>query len=405
VDGILEDIRLHMEVNDPTYNQHRMSVAKYLAELYNYRLVDSNVIFKVLYSFLSFGSGPSPDDHNIFDPPDHMLRIRLMCVLLDTCGIYFNAGSSKKKLDYFFAYFQRYYWRKREHPIWAELENAFPVVIINVVSETLPALRPKLKLCASLDEANEAVDKIEKDVLASISEKAPDLAKTLRGTSGKMQANQQQHGLDTIDEEGDEAVAFGGVGSRSKSAMTNESEDDSNSRSRSQSQQENDDFDDDDDDDDEEDEDDDEDSDDDEDGSDEEDEDEDEDDDDDDFSDRDENIVEIEEGMEDLHVPSAPKHVECEEDDEFVSLFDKMLNDNITESRTAVVPRAQQMEIVAPMHSKTKKNYGTLIYLLYNIYLGYGHKEDMGKSVVRARIFSLKHKSRKSGVSLFLGER
>jgi hypothetical protein len=29
----------------------------------------------------------------------------------------------------------------------------------------------------------------------------------------------------------------------------------------------------------------------------------------------------------------VPKHVACEEDDEFVALFDKMLNENIAESR------------------------------------------------------------------------
>ena len=62
--------------------------------------------------------------------------------------------------------------------------------------------------------------------------------------------------------------------------------------------------------------------------------------------------------MEDLLVPSAPKHIECEEDDEFKAMFDKLLNENITESRAAAVPRAQQMNITAPMHSKIKKNYG-----------------------------------------------
>jgi hypothetical protein len=35
----------------------------------------------------------------------------------------------------------------------------------------------------------------------------------------------------------------------------------------------------------------------------------------------------------DFHLASVPKHVACEEDDEFVALFDKMLNENIAESR------------------------------------------------------------------------
>ncbi|XP_060589393.1 regulator of nonsense transcripts 2-like, partial [Ruditapes philippinarum] len=55
VDGVLEDIRLGMEINHPKYNQRRVSCAKYLGELYNYRMVESAVIFKTLYSFITFG--------------------------------------------------------------------------------------------------------------------------------------------------------------------------------------------------------------------------------------------------------------------------------------------------------------------------------------------------------------
>ncbi len=47
VDSVLEDVRLHMETNDVKYNQRRIAVVKFLSELYNYRLVDSSVIFKV----------------------------------------------------------------------------------------------------------------------------------------------------------------------------------------------------------------------------------------------------------------------------------------------------------------------------------------------------------------------
>lgn len=48
VDGILEDIRLGMEVNEPKLNQRRVAVIKYLGELYNYRVIESSVIFKVI---------------------------------------------------------------------------------------------------------------------------------------------------------------------------------------------------------------------------------------------------------------------------------------------------------------------------------------------------------------------
>ena len=118
-----------MEVNLPAYNQRRISVVKFLGELYNYRLVDSSIIFTVLYSLITFGD-------ETLDPPDHMLRIRLVCVLLDTCGVYFTSGSTKTKLEYYLAYFQRYVWRKKE--FYANPELEFPFTINNLVNETLP---------------------------------------------------------------------------------------------------------------------------------------------------------------------------------------------------------------------------------------------------------------------------
>ena len=44
-----------MQINHPKYNQRRVSVIKFLGELYNYRMVESSVIFKTLYSFIRFG--------------------------------------------------------------------------------------------------------------------------------------------------------------------------------------------------------------------------------------------------------------------------------------------------------------------------------------------------------------
>lgn len=38
--------------------------------------------------------------------PDDFFRVRLVCVLLDTCGMCFDSGSQKKKLDNFLTFFQ-----------------------------------------------------------------------------------------------------------------------------------------------------------------------------------------------------------------------------------------------------------------------------------------------------------
>ena len=53
IDSVMEDVRLGMEINKHKHNQRRIAMVKFLAEMYNYRLIDSSLIFKVL-------SGPCP---------------------------------------------------------------------------------------------------------------------------------------------------------------------------------------------------------------------------------------------------------------------------------------------------------------------------------------------------------
>lgn len=68
-------------------------------------MVESAVIFRTLFSFISFGVS-ADGSPSLLDPPEHLFRIRIVCTLLDTCGQYFDRGSSKKKLDCFLIYFQ-----------------------------------------------------------------------------------------------------------------------------------------------------------------------------------------------------------------------------------------------------------------------------------------------------------
>ena len=105
VDGVLEDIRLGMELNWPKLGQRRISTVKYLGELYIYQLVESNVVFHTLYSFLSFGWNPDGTATEL-DPPHSYFRVRLVCTLLDSCGQYFDHGTNKKRLDNYLVFFQ-----------------------------------------------------------------------------------------------------------------------------------------------------------------------------------------------------------------------------------------------------------------------------------------------------------
>ena len=57
VDTLLEHVLLGLEQNDFRYNQRRVAEVKYLAELYAYQIVNSEVIFETLYQIVRFGHG------------------------------------------------------------------------------------------------------------------------------------------------------------------------------------------------------------------------------------------------------------------------------------------------------------------------------------------------------------
>ena len=62
------------QVNHPKYNQQRVSSVRYLGELYNYRMVESQVIFHTLYSLITFAvsfDGTTP----VFELNYHLLCI------------------------------------------------------------------------------------------------------------------------------------------------------------------------------------------------------------------------------------------------------------------------------------------------------------------------------------------
>lgn len=176
VDAVLEDIRLMMEINLPKYNQRRIAMVKYLGEMYNYRLVDSSLIFKELYSFITFGVYYEfPDYVSDLDPPDNLFRLRLITQLLDVCSQYLTAPSTKKKLDCYIYYFQRYYWFKRENKYWSLDGNTFPVSIQYLVEDCLYSLRPKFKMAKSYEESNKLVEKMIEDLKPKALELYPEI--------------------------------------------------------------------------------------------------------------------------------------------------------------------------------------------------------------------------------------
>lgn len=171
VDGILEEIRLGMETNLQKMNQRRVSCVKFLGELYNYRQVESRVIFTTLYSFITFGNNQEGVP-SVLDPPEHLFRIRLICTLLDTCGQYFDHGNYKKKLDCFLVYFQCYILKKKADAIWHE-GHPFPRDVDYMVADTLESLRPKLTIFTNLEEAVQNLEKLNKEHQEQIEKATP----------------------------------------------------------------------------------------------------------------------------------------------------------------------------------------------------------------------------------------
>lgn len=149
VDEVLEEIRLGLELNDYGMQQRRLAHMRLLGELYNYEQLDSSVIFDTLYLILVFGHGTPEQD--VLDPPEDCFRIRLVIMLLETCGHYFGRGSSKRKLDRFVIYFQRY----------ALSKGALPLDIEFDLQDLFADLRPNMKRYMSIEEVDAALVELE----------------------------------------------------------------------------------------------------------------------------------------------------------------------------------------------------------------------------------------------------
>ena len=55
IDNIIEQIVVGLEQNDFKSNQRRIAEARYLGELYAYKMVDSAVVFEMMYRIVTLG--------------------------------------------------------------------------------------------------------------------------------------------------------------------------------------------------------------------------------------------------------------------------------------------------------------------------------------------------------------
>ena len=336
IDWVLEDIRMCMEINEPKHNQRRVAVMKFFGELYNYRLFDSNLVIKILYSTITFGTGMF-GDQSFLDINDHQFRLKLVCILLGACGMYMKSGSSKKKMDFFLLYYQLYYWRVRSIYDVSEEIDVFRE-ITQIINDTFATVNPNLKLSKSLEEAQKGVKTGEEELVKTLKSKAPHLLQAI-GVIGSKDSNAD--GLGTIAEEDDTEDSTTVEPNLNNKGADNESCDENNKGADNESCDEY--------------------------GSDAEEEEPhyidgddesetEEDEDSDDLMDTDDDESErkeMERDMESWSLKSKPKLIECDENNEFLDAFDKMLNENVGDSRGAP-SRSQQKTLVAPINVKQR---------------------------------------------------
>ena len=135
VDMMIEEILADLRLNDFRRNQHRTIVMRFFGELYSYKMITKETIFDLLYAVIYYG--------NETDSNRDSFRVRLACILLDTCGQYFTIPKYKPMLDRFLVHFQHYVLQKTELPLDLEF----------MVLDTLEALHPAIRIDPGSDSS------------------------------------------------------------------------------------------------------------------------------------------------------------------------------------------------------------------------------------------------------------
>lgn len=140
-DAVIERIMAGMERNDGRDSQRRLAEVFLLGEMFNYGAIEEKLVYNVLFLIITFGhdasdfrghglkkSPESPSDLNsngdvttprplngthggVPDPPGDFFRIRLACVLTETCGKTL-ISSNRRALEVFWVFLERYLFCK-----------------------------------------------------------------------------------------------------------------------------------------------------------------------------------------------------------------------------------------------------------------------------------------------------
>lgn len=90
--------------------------------------------------------------------------MKLVCVLLETVGMYFDKGTARIKMDRFLIFFMRYILKKGELPMPVEF----------YLADTFEIIRPKMKRMTTVEECDAAILKILADERDNLNLDKPD---------------------------------------------------------------------------------------------------------------------------------------------------------------------------------------------------------------------------------------
>ena len=138
IDGCLFDFYEGLKQNNPSKQQQRVMNVKFIGELYSFCVIDTFLIFNLLYTLISY-----PNENNENDS----FRIRLICTLISTCAPYFGSASDKRKFSRFLVYFQCYYFSIEFIPYEVEF----------VMADTLGSLPKQYKRLKTPEDAHKAL--------------------------------------------------------------------------------------------------------------------------------------------------------------------------------------------------------------------------------------------------------
>ena len=159
VDLSLYSFYRSLSEEDVSEQQQRVMNVKFISELYCYGVVESPIIFDMLYSLIyhpqqsstsfNLNAQQQPQPTEFYD----CFRVRLICTIISTCKVYFDKGTIRKKFERFIVHFQYYYLNRPFIPYDIEF----------MVADTLDGILSKFKRFTSLDDAQKAYEKLRKE--------------------------------------------------------------------------------------------------------------------------------------------------------------------------------------------------------------------------------------------------